>query len=277
MKKKILLIPVAILLAISLVATGCPPPVPDWADQKEKLEAQLNFVTTELASVRAELGALKREYKELKTLVPPPVEVEPVTIDPEKTALMIVDMQNDFVKLGGALGPVDKAGEQANMEYVTRIRALLEKARDAGMPIIYTQDYHYPDDPEFALWGPHVLSGTWGVEIIPELAPKPGDIIVRKGGKFVSYCVWFASWEPNEMEKVLEELGVNTVIVVGTVSHICVYAAVVGSAQRGFSTIVPRDCILTLPFWPWGERFALFQFSALYAVTVTQSDMITFK
>lgn len=234
----------------------------------EKAGAQLDYVTSELSSAKA-------EYKELGSLVPPYVESEAVTIDPSKTALIIVDMQNDFLLLGGKLGPTTEAGASACAEYTSRIQALLDKCRDAGMPIVYTQDYHYEGDPEFAIWPPHCVVGTSGVEIVSELAPEAGEYIVRKGGKTVSYDCFFASHEPNEMERTLKRLGVGTVIVTGTVSNICVYAAVVGYAQRGYETIVPRDCIISLA--PSGERLALFQFSALYRVVVTQSDMISFK
>jgi len=234
----------------------------------EKAAAQLNYLTGELVSTKA-------KYKELATLVPPAVEAKPVTIDAGKTALIIVDMQNDFLLLGGKLGPTTEAGAKACAEYTSRIKALLDKCRGAGMPIVYTQDYHYEGDPEFAIWPPHCIVGTSGQEEVSELTPELGDYVLHKGGKTVSYDCFYASYKPNEMENTLKRLGVDTVIVTGTVSNICVYAAVVGCAQRGYETIVPKDCIISLA--PSGERLALFQFSALYGVAVTQSDMITFK
>jgi len=114
------------------------------------------------------------------------------------------------------------------------------------MPVVYTQDYHHPDDPEFAIIPPHCVVGTSGQEEVLEITPQPGDYIVRKGGKTVAYDCFFASYEPNEMENTLASLGVDTVIVTGTVSNICVYCAVVGCAQRGYETIVPKDCIISL-------------------------------
>ena len=281
-KTSALVVTIAIITALSLgLAGGCAPEAKPSAEveglksqlaaavaHSEKATAQLDYVTGELSSAKA-------EYKELGTLVPPAVEPEAVTIDPSKTALIIVDMQNDFLLLGGKLGPTTEAGAEVCAEYTSRIKALLDKCRDAGMPVVYTQDYHHEGDPEFAIWPPHCEVGTSGVEIVSELTPKSGDYIVRKGGKTVSYDCFFASHEPNEMENTLKKLGVDTVIVTGTVSNICVYAAVVGCAQRGYETIVPKDCILSLG--PSGERLALFQFSALYGTAVTQSDMITFK
>jgi len=212
---------------------------------------------------------------EAEVLVPPYVESQSVTINPGKTALIIVDCQNDFLKLGGKLGPSDEAGADYCAEVVSHIKVLSDKCRVANMPIIYTQDYHQPNDPEFAIWPPHCLVGTSGQEEVPELTPQTGDYVLHKGGKTVSYDCFYASYKPNEMESELKSLGVDTVIVTGTVSNICVYCAVVGCAQRGYKTIVPRNCIASLT--PAGERLALSQFSSLYAVTVTESDKITFK
>jgi nicotinamidase-related amidase len=281
-KTSALVVTIAIITALSLgLAGGCAPEAKPSAEveglksqlaaaviHSEKAAAQLDYVTGQLSAANA-------EYKELGTLVPPAVEPEAVTIDPSKTALIIVDMQNDFLLLGGKLGPTTEAGASACAEYTSRIKALLDKCRDAGMPVVYTQDYHHPDDPEFAIWPPHCVVGTSGQEEVSELTPEAGDYVLHKGGKTVSYDCFYASYEPNEMENTLASLGVDTVIVTGTVSNICVYCAVVGCAQRGYETIVPKDCILSLA--PSGERLALFQFSALYGVVVTQSDMITFK
>ncbi len=287
-KTSTLVVTIAIIMALCVgLGGGCAPEVKP--SEVKELESQIQQLNSQLANavahskkataqldyVTSELSSAKAEYKELGTLVPPDTESKPVTIDSGKTALIIVDMQNDFLLLGGKLGPTTEAGAKACAEYTSRIKALLDKCRGAGMPIVYTQDYHYEGDPEFAIWPPHCVVGTSGVEIVSELAPEAGDSIVRKGGKTVSYDCFFASHEPNEMENTLKKLGVDTVIVTGTVSNICVYAAVVGCAQRGYETIVPKDCILSLA--PSGERLALFQFSALYQAVVTQSNMITFK
>jgi len=276
------------VISLSLgLAGGCAPEAKP--SQVEELEAQIQQLNSRLAAavvhsekaaaqldyLTSELSSAKSEYNELGTLVPPAVEPKAVTIDPGKTALILVDLQNDFLLLGGKLGPTTEAGASACAAYTSRIKALLDKCRDAGMPIVYTQDYHYEGDPEFAIWPPHCVVGTSGVEIVSELAPEAGDCVIRKGAKTVSYDCFFASHEPNEMENILKKLGVDTVIVTGTVSNICVYAAVVGCAQRGYETIVPGDCIISLA--PSGERLALFQFSALYQVVVTQSDVISFK
>ncbi|MCX7643358.1 MAG: cysteine hydrolase, partial [Armatimonadetes bacterium] len=101
-----------------------------------------------------------------RTVVVPEYEItERVGVDPKTTALLIVDMQNDFVKEGGKLVvPTAK-------ETIPAIRKLSEFARKNGILVAYTQDTHLPDDPEFPIWGEHVLIGTWGWEIVEELKP----------------------------------------------------------------------------------------------------------
>jgi Amidases related to nicotinamidase len=93
-----------------------------------------------------------------RTVVVPEYEVaEKVEVDPKATALLIVDMQNDFVKEGGKLVvPTAK-------DTIPAIRKLLDMARQSGMLVAYTQDTHLPGDPEFPIWGEHVLIGTWGL------------------------------------------------------------------------------------------------------------------
>lgn len=271
MKKTAMPVIVATLIVLVLCASlagGCVSkvkPSPSKTAEAKQLRSQLT-------AMKAKYKDLKTKYDELKTLVPPAVEAKPITIDAGKTALIIVDMQNDFLKLGGKLGPSKAAKAKHNAKIISYVKALLDRCRNAGIPVIYTEDYHHPDDPEFAIWGPHCVVGTSGQKVVSELSPKPGDHIVRKGGKTISYDAFYASYKPNEMEDTLKRLGVDTVIVTGAVSNICVYADVVGCAQRGYETVVPRDCIVSLS--PAGERLALYQFSALYRVAVTQSDML---
>jgi nicotinamidase-related amidase len=87
-----------------------------------------------------------------------------VRVDPARTALVVVDMQNDFVREGGGmLVP----GAEAT---IPAIRALLELARAHGMWVVYTQDTHREGDPESRMWPEHARVGSWGWEIVDELA-----------------------------------------------------------------------------------------------------------
>src|SRR2546427_13139575 len=92
-----------------------------------------------------------------------------VVVNPKATALIVVDMQNDFVKSGGAL-----VEEQAKGTMYP-IQRLLALARRIGMVALYTQDTHDPGHPEFPIWGQHVLRGSWGWLIVDELAPQAGE------------------------------------------------------------------------------------------------------
>ena len=112
---------------------------------------------------------------------------------------------------------------------------------------------------------------TWGQLEIPELTPDPDDIVVHKGGKTVSYDCFYATYKPGEMDEILAKLGADTCIVTGTVSNICVNAAVLGCAQRMpmGHTIVPVDGIVSLPFFPWTPATELHHWNAIYKVEIS--------
>lgn len=157
---------------------------------------------------------------------------EAVELPAGRTAILVVDMQNDFVHENGALR-VPTAAATAEP-----IRSLLERARKAGALVIYTQDWHTSDDPEFRIWPAHCVAGTWGAQIISELSPRPGEITVRK----TTYDPFFRT----ELEGILAEKGVENLVVVGTVANICVLHAAGSAALRGLRVVVPKDCISAL-------------------------------
>src|SRR5436853_5851099 len=97
-----------------------------------------------------------------------------VVVDPGATALIVVDMQTDFVTPGGAL-VVEPARRT-----VAPIQRLLTLARRHGMAVFFTQDTHDPGDPEFPIWGQHVLRGSRGWQIVDELAPQTGERVIQK-------------------------------------------------------------------------------------------------
>jgi nicotinamidase-related amidase len=239
----------------------------------------------ELEALKSRLADVLSQIEDLKSRLPPPVKIVEASLIPAKTALIIVDMQNDFCKVGGKLGPTEKTGEEAITAVALKIKALKDRGKPKGMKVVYTQDYHYPDDPEFKIWRPHCLvekekevdKPTWGQMEISELVPEPDDKVIRKGGKTVSYDCFYATYKPNEMEETLEELNVDTCIVTGAVSNICVYCTVVGCAQRGYKTIVPVDGIVSLSSWRFTPAWSLFQWSTLYKVAITETGKIKFE
>lgn len=187
---------------------------------------------------------------------------EEVIVDPRRAAVVVVDMQNDFAK------PEGKLYVPATQEIIEPIARLLTRAREAGAMVIYTQDVHGQQDPEYQIWGEHVRAGTWGAEIIEELAPQPGDEVVQKP----RYDAFYAS----RMEDVLHSRPeVNTLIITGTVTNICVLHTAGSAALRWYKVVVPKDAVAALS--EFDQEAALHQIDFLYKGTITTVDAINFE
>jgi nicotinamidase-related amidase len=191
--------------------------------------------------------------------IPEPTVESRVEVVPETAALVIVDMQNDFVDPAGALCV---AAAAATVPAIARLR---DFARAHGMPVVYTQDWHSDDDPEFAIWGRHAVGGTWGAEIVPQLAPGTRDLVVRK--------LRYDAFYDTPLEHELRRRGVGTLIVTGTVSNICVLHTAGSAALRWFRVIVPVDAISALT--EFDQRAALRQISFLYRGVLVRSDGVS--
>lgn len=143
-----------------------------------------------------------------------------------KYAVIVIDMLNDFVT-----GPISTPRVHHIIE---PIKQLCEKARANGCPVIYTNDCHTPEvDKEFRVWGPHAIEGTKGAEIIDELKPQPGDIVVPKK----TYSGFFQT----PLELILREYGVDTVIITGWQADCCCRHTSADAFFRGFNIIVPKE------------------------------------
>ena len=191
-----------------------------------------------------------------RTVEVPEYEVaESVELPAKKTAVIVVDMQNDFVKPGGKLRvPTAEAT-------VEPIKRLLDKARAAGARVFYTQDTHYEGDPEFSIWGEHVKYGTWGWKIIDELAPQPGDVVVQK----TRYDGFYGT----PLEDLLRVYGIEYTVITGTVANICVLHTAASAALRWFKVVVPIDAISALT--EFDLHATLRQISWLYKGIVVKS------
>ncbi len=153
-------------------------------------------------------------------------------INPGVSAVLVVDMLNDFLVEGGKM--VLPGGDHI----VPHQQAVIRAARKAAIPIIYVNDCHRPGlkvDREFLKRGEHCIEGTWGAENIEALKPHPGDLIVVKRR--------FSGFFETDLDLTLKDLGVLTLIVMGVVTNICVRSTIHDAFFRGYTVIVPRDCV----------------------------------
>jgi nicotinamidase-related amidase len=192
-----------------------------------------------------------------QTVEVPETTIEPrVATDPATTALVVVDMQRDFVDPGGAL-PVPGAPET-----VPRIARLLDWARGRGSGVFFTQDTHRANDPEWEIWGRHVERGTPGWEIVPELAPRPDEPVFEK----VRYDGFYGTG----LDHALRQRGAQTLVVCGTVANICVHYTAASAGLRWYRVIHPVDALSALT--PFDRASALRQASFLFQATLTTVD-----
>jgi nicotinamidase-related amidase len=177
-------------------------------------------------------------------------EPQPLTVELERTALIIIDMQRDFLEPGGfgeSLGN-DVTRLQAA---VSPCKATLDAAREAGLLIIHTREGHRPDlsdapsakiergSPSKRIgdtgpMGRILVRGEPGHDIIPALCPIDGEPIIDKPGKGAFY--------QTDLELTLRNAGIDNLIVCGVTTEICVNTTVREANDRGYRCIVPADC-----------------------------------
>jgi biuret amidohydrolase len=177
-------------------------------------------------------------------------EPEPIDIEVDRTAVVIIDMQRDFLLPGGF-------GEALGND-VSRLSAaivpcakLLEVARAKGMLIVHTREGHRPDmsdappakvergAPKMRIgasgpMGRILIRGEPGHDIVSDLSPKSGEPVVDKPGKGAFYAT--------DLQSILQNKGIETLIVCGVTTEVCVHTTVREANDRGYRCIVPGDC-----------------------------------
>jgi len=167
--------------------------------------------------------------------------------------LIVVDMLNDFVDEKGAL----YCGPSAR-DIVPFIKTRIADYRKTGDPVIYIQDSHLEDDKEFERFPKHSVSGTWGHQIVPELAPRPGDVVIQKR----RYSGFFET----ELGDLLREHHIRDVEVVGVCTNICVMDTVGGLANRDYNITVQRAGVAD--FDAEFHEFALKRMDKIYGAKI---------
>lgn len=152
------------------------------------------------------------------------------------SALVIVDLANDFVYAGGVIA--DAGGE----DYQGRAQGILgplarltEAARRAGVAVVYATDAHDAGDSELKKWPPHSMRGTWNAEIVAEVAPRPGDLIVEKQ----TYSPFLNA----DFEAQLRAHGITRLYVTGLHTDCCCRHTSGDAFQRGFDLVWITDAL----------------------------------
>lgn len=176
------------------------------------------------------------------------------------TALVVVDLQNDFADPAGGL-PV--AGGEAVVPFVNDE---LARATAAGALVVLTQDWHPPVTPHFAkdggIWPVHCVADTWGAELHPGVAVPADARRIRKGAGGEDGYSGFTVRDPvtgltgsTGLEALLRDAGVGRVVVAGLATDYCVKATALDAAALGFDTVLLSDAVAAVDLAPGdGDR-----------------------
>ncbi|MDS0261629.1 cysteine hydrolase [Haloarcula sp. S1CR25-12] len=157
-------------------------------------------------------------------------------LDPTRTALVVVDMQNGFCHPEGSLYAPDS---EAAIEPVA---GLVERARDAGASVVFTRDVHPPEQfedahyyDEFDRWGEHVVEGSWEAELVDELVPREDELVVVKHT--------YDAFHETQLEGWLDAHGVKDLVICGTLANVCVLHTASSAGLRDFRPVLAEDAI----------------------------------
>jgi biuret amidohydrolase len=164
-------------------------------------------------------------------------------IDPNKTVMIVVDMQNDFVAEGAKLRSASAAA------MVPKLASTLSFCRENGIRVIYTAHVHRRDGSDMGLYDDlyspiadrsTLVDGTSGVEIFPDLAPAPGEHVIKKH----RYSAFFAT----DLDLILREWGITTVIISGTTTENCCHATARDAMFNNYKVVFLSDATGTFDY-----------------------------
>ena len=158
----------------------------------------------------------------------------PLVWSPGHTALLVVDMVNDFCSPGGAMVLPD-----SDWLYPV-ITELADGVRDRGGLVVWIRDEHDEGDPEFRKRTRHCLTGSWGSQLVDALRPRSGDLIRPKHA--------FSAFFGTDLNEWLRRRGVTTLIICGVVTNICVRSTAHDAFFHGYDVLIASDaCAATGP------------------------------
>jgi nicotinamidase-related amidase len=192
----------------------------------------------------------------------------PYTFDPATTAFVVIDMQRDFVEPGG-FG--ESLGNDVSLlqRVVPPLRRALAAARAAGLMVVHTREGHLPDlsdlpaakldrgSPTLRIGdaGPNgriLVRGEFGHDIVDDLVPLPGELVVDKPGK--------GAFHGTDLQEELAARGIASLVVTGVTTEVCVHTTVREANDRGYECLVLSDCVGS--YFPEFQRVGLAMIAA---------------
>ncbi len=159
-----------------------------------------------------------------------------MNLEPDETAVVVVDMQNGFCHPDGSLYAPQSA------EAIDPVTDLVAAAREADASVIFTRDVHPPEQfedahyyDEFDRWGEHVLEGSWDAELVEELGPRESELVVEKH----TYDAFYRTG----LEGYLETHGIRDLVICGTLANVCVLHTAGSAGLRDYRPILVEDAV----------------------------------
>jgi nicotinamidase-related amidase len=197
-----------------------------------------------------------------------PADPYPFVFDPAHSALMVIDMQRDFVEPGGFGETLGNDVSQLRA-VIPPLQAALAATREAGITVIHTREGHRPDlsdcppakltrgEPSLRIGDPGpkgrvLIRGEYGHDIIDELAPAEGELVIDKPGK--------GSFYATGLDDTLRSRGITSLIVTGVTTEVCVHTTVREANDRGYECLVLADCVGS--YFPEFQRYGLAMIAA---------------
>jgi ureidoacrylate peracid hydrolase len=202
-------------------------------------------------------------------------------VHPSHTAVIVIDMQNDFCSEGGAM---DKIGLGVGLgpirEMIPTLARFLDDARSAGVPVVYVQAVYNTDDNRYLspVWLEHAerrrgglytevplcKEDSWGAEIVDELAPRPGEAVVRKHR--------YSAFIDTPLQALLRNRGAKTILVTGVGTNGCVESTARDGFMLDHYTVTIADCCTT--YWPESHERSLKELDLLFGEVRTSDDVV---
>jgi nicotinamidase/pyrazinamidase len=186
-----------------------------------------------------------------------------------KAALLVVDVQNDFLP-GGAL-PVPEGDS-----IIPPLNEVISAFTSAGLPIFFTRDWHPPNHCSFrdrgGVWPPHCVQGTRGAELSQRIHRPAGSVVISKGDRPDEEA--FSGFQGTDLAARLRSLGVREVCVGGLATEYCVKTTTEDALREGFAVGVMLDCVKGLEVHPGDSAAAIYAMKTAGAVAVQSLELV---